>query len=383
MLDLVFRNIANRKGRTLLTILGITIGVMAIVILVAMADGLEGEVTQGLQRLHSVQVFKRGALFPENSRLSLSDMATLERIEGVRVVSPRVQRALNSVENAKYNLGGAFVGGEFPPQLTGIDPDTDSQSPYFTANRVTLGRGLLPGERGSIVVGKKVATDFQKRVGNLIEAEGRTFRIVGISDTGSDLFDNRIVVQLDVAQDMAGLDRQSVNLFLVDVRDPSEAERVAKRIELKMPHLEARSPRETTAQLSEILSTVRTGAFAITAIAAIVGGIGVANTMLMNVLERRREIGVLKAVGWTNREVMRTILTESILVSLLGGLLGVALGTAILHGIHAIRPSLAYLLTPLLVAQVLAFATLLGILGGAYPAWSTTRIQPAEALRYE
>jgi putative ABC transport system permease protein len=103
----------------------------------------------------------------------------------------------------------------------------------------------------------------------------------------------------------------------------------------------------------------------------------------MNVLERRREIGVLKAVGWSNGEVMRAILLEGAAIGLLGGAVGAALGAAALPAIQTAQPSLAYNLSPALVVQALLFALLLGVLGGLYPAWSTTRIQPAEALRYE
>lgn len=124
----------------------------------------------------------------------------------------------------------------------------------------------------------------------------------------------------------------------------------------------------------------------ISILAAVLGGVGMLNTMLMSVLERTREIGVLRALGWRRRQVLGLILQESLLLGLVGGLAGIALGVG-LAALVAQVPQTAGAIDPLydlgLLAQALAVALVTGVLGGLYPAWRATRMRPVEALRYE
>jgi putative ABC transport system permease protein len=375
------RNFAHRRGRTALTLLGVTIGVAAIVTLVALADGLQSAVISTLEKVQRITVTQRGVLFPESSILPADTVERVERVEGVLQASPQIHRTLGSIESKEVTFN--LIGGP-PPSLLGIDPARERLSPGSMVLRsLRTGRFLIPGDRLSAVIGKDVAETFHKQVGDVLRLEKREFRVVGIFETGSPFVDGVVVVPLETAREMAGLQAGEVNTVTVDVREVSDIDRVAKRIALKIPEVNAETPTTSAAQLSDLLGTVRSSAFAVTALAAIVGGIGVTNSMLMNVLERRREIGVLKAVGWSNGEVMRAILLEGAAIGLFGGTVGAVLGAAALPAIQAAQPSLAYNLSPALVVQALLFALFLGLLGGLYPAWSTTRIQPAEALRYE
>ncbi|MEM3087353.1 MAG: ABC transporter permease [Halobacteria archaeon] len=375
------RNFAHRRGRTALTLLGVTIGVAAIVTLVALADGLQSAVISTLEKVQRITVTQRGVLFPESSILPADTVERVERVEGVLQASPQIHRTLGSIESKEVTFN--LIGGP-PPSLLGIDPARERLSPGSMVLRsLRTGRFLIPGDRLSAVLGKDIAEAFHKQVGDVLRLEKREFRVVGIFETGSPFVDGVVVVPLEIAREMAGLRSGEVNTVTVDVREVSDIDRVARRIALKIPEVNAETPATSAAQLSDLLGTVRSSAFAVTALAAIVGGIGVTNSMLMNVLERRREIGVLKAVGWSNGEVMRAILLEGAAIGLLGGTVGAVLGAAALPAIQAAQPSLAYNLSPALVVQALLFALFLGLLGGLYPAWSTTRIQPAEALRYE
>ncbi len=375
------RNFGHRKGRTVLTLLGVTIGVAAIVTLVALADGLQSAVLNTLEKVQRITVSQKGVLFPESSLLPAEVVERVERVEGVFQASPQIHRTLGSVEGKEITFN--LIGGP-PPTLLGLDPARERLSPGSMILRsLRTGRFLIPGDRLSAVLGKDVAQTFHKQVGDTLRIESREFRVVGLFETGSPFIDTQVAVPIETAREMAGLQNGEVNTVTVDVRDVSEIDKVARRIALKIPEVSADTPASSAAQLSDLLGTVRSAAFAITALAAIVGGIGVTNSMLMNVLERRREIGTLKAVGWSSGEVMRAILIEAAVIGLLGGALGAALGAAALPAIQAAQSSLAYDLSPGLLVQALLFALTLGVLGGLYPAWSTTRIQPAEALRYE
>lgn len=374
------RNFSHRKGRTALTLLGVSIGVAAIVTLVALADGLQSRVLETFREIQRISVTPQGSEFTIGV-LAEENVSRIESVEGVLVASPSIEKILSTVEGREFEFN--LLGGP-PLILNGLDASRERQSPgSLVLRNLRSGRFLIPGDRFSAVVGRDVADLFFKRVGDRLRVEDREFRVVGIFETGSPFIDNRVVVPLEVAREMAGLRPGEITSVWVDARSPEEVDTVARRIELKIPGVDAQSPQSSAAQLSDLLTTVRSGAFAITGIAAVVGGIGIANSMLMNVLERRREIGVLKAVGWSNGEVTQAVLLEAVLIGLLGGGVGTGLGAGALVAISASQPTLAYDLSAALVAQVLLFALLLGLLGGLYPAWSTTRIQPAEALRYE
>jgi putative ABC transport system permease protein len=118
----------------------------------------------------------------------------------------------------------------------------------------------------------------------------------------------------------------------------------------------------------------------------IVGGIVIMNAMLMSVFERTQEIGVLRAVGWKRRRVLRMVLIESLALSLLSGLAGIGIGAGLAYS-FTLEPTFGQFLmpayTPRLFAQVLILALVLGAIGGFYPAWRATRLPPIEALRYE
>ena len=125
---------------------------------------------------------------------------------------------------------------------------------------------------------------------------------------------------------------------------------------------------------------------AISFLAIFVGGVGVMNTMLMAVLERTREIGVLRALGWRRRRILGMILQEAVLLGILGGIAGILIALG-LGGLFSKIPMVGELLTPVweydIFVRAVAIALFLGVLGGIYPAIRATRLQPVEALRYE
>lgn len=135
-------------------------------------------------------------------------------------------------------------------------------------------------------------------------------------------------------------------------------------------------------QLEASLSQIQMAVYGIAGISIIVGGIGVTNTMIMSVMERRREIGVMKAIGATTTTILTQIIQESAMISLIGGLAGLGLGYASVEIIPRIS-SFQPILTPDLIALGMGFALVLGIGAGLYPAWSASRLDPIEVLRYE
>jgi putative ABC transport system permease protein len=192
-----------------------------------------------------------------------------------------------------------------------------------------------------------------------------------------------VITQRDL-QTFVGKPRK-VSMYMVKVHDPAQAEKVVEIINTNFPDVHASLSGEFAEQMPD-MEAMDVMLAAISFMAIFVGGLGVMNTMLMAVLERTREIGVLRALGWRQRRILGMILQEATLLGVLGGITGIliALGLGLLF---SQTPMVGETLTPVweydIFIRAIAIALFLGILGGVYPALRATRLQPVEALRYE
>jgi putative ABC transport system permease protein len=192
------------------------------------------------------------------------------------------------------------------------------------------------------------------------------------------------VVTLRDAQAITGQPRK-VSMLAVNVRDPSQAVNIVEQINLTSPTVRANLTGDFVEQLPDMQYTnVIMGGISILAI--FVGGLAVLNTMLMAVMERTREIGVLRAVGWNKRNVLGLILREALILSVLGGAGGIGIAFLLAGGMQSL-PGIGQAIQPAWSVEIflraISIALLLGVVGGIYPAFRATRLQPTEALRYE
>jgi ABC-type lipoprotein release transport system permease subunit len=235
-----------------------------------------------------------------------------------------------------------------------------------------------------ILLGTQAAEAMNKQVGDSLRVQESVFRIVGIYETGATLEDNGAVVPLKEAQELLGRQRQ-VSIIYIQLKDANLGERVITRAERRWSDLTISST-DDYADKQIMGDYMQAFVWAIAGLAIIIGGVGMMNSQLMAVIERTREIGVLRSVGWSGRRVLTMILSESLLVGLLGGLLGIAIGWLMITSFEdvagffgASRASI----TPDLIQQALWVVLILGFIGGAYPAWRASHLPPVEALRYE
>jgi putative ABC transport system permease protein len=217
-----------------------------------------------------------------------------------------------------------------------------------------------------------------------LELSGIRYKIVGLYESTSSWMEMGGVVTLRDAQSYMGRPRK-VTMYMVGVKDPSDARKVVERINADVPEAHASVSGEFVEQMPD-MENVGAMIGAVSFLAIAVGGVGVMNTMLMSVLERTREIGVLRALGWRRRRVLWMIIKEATLLGVLGGLSGVGIAFALSYLVANI-PMIAGLVSPVWTLQIFirafSIAMFLGLLGGLYPAFRATRLQPVEALRYE
>jgi len=368
---MVFKNLFRRKGRTILTLLGISIGVAAIVALGAVARGLKAGFAAMTQGSQADLVLTQAEAFS----------ALMSSIEESVADQVRAWPEVADVDGVL--LGNALIDGSSYLFLFGHDPDGFSIAHF----RIVEGQGLADaqGVRGKpLILGRRAAQSMDLQVGDAIRITGSTFRIIGIYETGNGFEDRAAVVPLREAQTLA-LQPHRVSMLYVKLSDPDKADQLQARVERRFPDL-AVSTSSGFINQEQLLKMLDAMGMVVAGLAVIIGGIGMTNTLFMSVFERTREIGFLRSLGWRRRRVLGLILGESVVLALLGGLVGSGLGVV---AVFMVSRSSSWLgvfgsqLTPDLFARGLVTAVVLGVVGGAYPAWWASRLVPLEALRYE
>jgi ABC-type antimicrobial peptide transport system permease subunit len=370
---MIVKNLLRRKGRTLLTMVGIAIGVAAIVGLGALANGLAAGYDSFLTGSKADLILSQ----PDAMDVSMSTVdETVAQELG----------AMSEVLAASGMLQGLVQAEEIPLFFVfGYPEDSFILGKFNIISGVGLDSREAQHARGKpLLLGTQAAEALNKQVGDSLRVQESIYRIVGIYETGATLEDNGAVIHLKDAQEMMGRQRQ-VSIIYIQLDDPSLGERVITRAERRWSDLTVSST-DDFADKQMMAEYMQAFVWAIAGLAIIIGGVGMMNSQLMAVIERTREIGVLRSVGWSGRRVMGMILGESLLVGLLGGLLGIAIGWLLIASFEdfagffgASRASI----TPGLIQQALWVVLILGLVGGVYPAWRASRLPPVEALRYE
>ena len=368
---MISKNLFRRKGRTILTLLGISIGVAAIVALGAMAEGMRAGYTA----------------VTEGSRadLVLSPKSAMDiTLGGVEESVAEQVEAWPEVADVDGMLMGN-VQSEGSPYffIFGYDPAGFAIAHF----RIVEGQGLAEahGVRGRpLILGQSAAQRMGKAVGDMFRITGGTFRIVGIYETGDAFEEGGAVISLRDAQDLL-LQPHRASMFYIRLRDPSDEARLRMRVERRFPDLTL-STTSDFADRQMIIETMEGFAWGVAGLAIVIGGVIMTNTLWMSVFERTREIGLLRALGWRRGQVLRLILGESLVLSLLGGLVGIVLGVA---GVYLARGAIPFFgmlgmqFSPQLFSRAIVTVLVLGVVGGAYPAWQASRLLPLEALHYE
>lgn len=389
------RNLRSQGLRTFLTILGVIIGIAAIVAFISVGQGMQVAVKQEFEKIGSDKIiitpgspnsmgftgaaFSTSMLTDRDLRL-LKSMRCTEHVVGYYSTSAQVK-----FKSENQTLIVMFVPtGENSKILRDM-------SSFYTEE----GRYLKQGDRYAAVVGNDVAHDIFKkdiRLREKLSIAGRDYKVVGILQKIGGPDDKIVAVPISLAPEFGFKDEYS--FVLVDAKDGCDMEKFRDDIidRLKRERGKEDFKVQTSANImsafQSILSIIQAVFIGVAAISLFVGGIGIMNTMLMAVMERTREIGVMKAIGATNRRIMAIFLAESAAIGLAGGIMGIALGMGISAIAAIVIRHLAAYEFPVVfpvagVLLALAFAMLTGIVSGLYPAMRAAKMNPVDALRYE
>ncbi|HID86844.1 MAG TPA: ABC transporter permease [Anaerolineae bacterium] len=370
----ILRNMLRHKVRTSLTIFGIVIGIFALTVMGSMAEYFNTMLDNAIEHAGStISVRAKGGF---SGVLNESIARRIKRVRGVREVIP-------SVADSLEEMGGVQMG--MPDMVVGLPPELARLS--FSTVTLAKGRWLQRGDTYHAVIGSKIAAKKSLSLGDELEWREEAFTVVGIMAETGTFPDQYVVVPLDIARRTLEQPRLIMGLNVVP-SDPAQVEAVAALIVQEVPDVRVQSPQKAIDEVRQSLMIFNVIMLSGAMLAVIVGGLAVINTMVMSVTERTREIGVKKAVGADDLDIVLEYVTEAGVMGLIGGVTGLALGTGMAHLLNTtaaqyLGGSEIFTVTPRLAIIALLFAVGLGALGGLYPAWRAARLDPVQALRTE
>ncbi len=404
-------HVKKSKMRSWLTIIGIVIGVAAVVAIISIGQGMQASVQSRLGSLGADLITvtpgysRAGGGGFEGGRgggsatvnLTDRDVNAIKQVAGVLYVDGMVSGSSDiRVGTEKTTLS-----------VSGVDPTVWRS---FVTTQLESGRYLQPGDSNAVVVGNSLAhgTFLQDLTLNKpVTIGGKSFKIVGILVSSGGGFggggtDNGVVMPADYAREVitTNVSRNQFTSIQVKISDPSMASQLAQAITNKLlpeRHVNPRTQDFTVTafatiqqQITSVVQTISLFLAAIAAVSLLVGAVGIANTMFMSVMERTRQIGLLKALGATDNEVMEVFLIESGLFGFVGGVIGIISGVLISViisevGLRALGPggTMSAVVTPQLLIFALVFSIFVGVISGVAPARSAAKMNPVDALRFE
>jgi putative ABC transport system permease protein len=364
VLAVIGSNLIRRPGRTVLTATGIALGVATIVALLSVTAGLERSAGDLIHLGDAdLGIFQKGVADPTSSLLPDSLARRIEREQGVEKATP----LLLIVEGIARQPSAIVFG---------------MNSDGFVAHRQVYLRGRFPRGPGQVAVGNRLADDLHATVGERIEVKGRPLTVSGTYHSSTFFEDSGATLPLSTAQAIARRPGEATTIAIV-LQPGTHTARVRRAILSANPGLQAISSPDDAARAGGNSQLIGKAALVIVVLALIIGGIAVANTMAMAVLERQGEFALLATIGWTPARVAALVLGEGVGVSLLGAALGLLLGV-VGAGLLVDALGASSYASPEVTAWGLGRGLLVGIaigvLGGLYPAWRVSRLDPGATL---
>ena len=416
--SLIIKNIFRNKTRSLLAILGIALGVATILGLGLVTGGLAASTQQALTAdaadFTVISGTSGGGGGPDGASgggapggsgspggqqlINQTTISEIQQISGVGTAAgvlrtnvdlndTSTSSSTNTSSSSTSSTSGSSNGnsgqgqGNFQMMYSVIGIDSSN----LGLDDIVIINGTSFSNDNQVIIGEMAAQSLNKTVGDTIILSNQTFTIVGTYETGNFQDDRGIVMSLGKLQSLTG-NTDMVSLILVKAANGTDANTLADTIESKYPdELSTSTSLSGMERMNNGLEIIESGSWAVTLLTLLIGSIVVIVTMVKSVVERTREIGVLKAVGWTSKRILTMIMGESLVLALIAAVVGIVIGVGIVEIIsiaqliRGIEPAFS----AVLFLEALGVAIFLGIIGGIYPAYRASKLSPTEALRYE
>lgn len=391
--------VRHSKLRSWLTIIGIVIGVASVIAIVSLGEGMTASVTeqfgdfganiltvtpgysQAMRITHGPpQMNNDEGSADDDTELDKKDVMTLKMIPDIEAISPQISDSVTVY----------YLGESASVKLTGVDPLVWSD---VTLEEAKSGRLLSASDSNVVVIGSRLAEEYFDSpitINKMITIETNSFRVVGIVDGGSSIY-----MPLQSAYQILDDKENGVyDSIVVKVDEDKIVDDIIETMENKLMisrHVTEKTrdfsisdPSDMQEQILEMTGTMTMFLGSIAAISLVVGSVGIANTMFTSVLEKTKDIGIMKAIGAKNHDILIMFLFSSGIIGLIGGLIGVAVGVWASTIIGPILGSdIEAVVKPEVVFGALGISFAVGLLAGFAPAWQGSKLRPVDALRWE
>lgn len=370
----ILRNMARRKVRTGLTVFGIVVGIFAITVMGSMTEYFNALIDNAREGAgEAIIVTPKGGI---RATLSAADVNRIERVQGVKAAIPQVTSFYDS-------LGAVSFGP--PDQVLGIPPDKILQ--LWSPDDLSAGRWIERGDTYQIVVGTSIAKKEKLQLGSTLTWRDKDFQVIGLLKETQTAPDGWLIAPMDTVQKVTKRP-DVISQINVVPEDVTQAEALTQQIKDQVSGINVATLNDQLDSIEQGLAVFNAILLSSAVLAAVIGGLAVVNTMIMSVSERTPEIGLKKAIGATNGNIVGEFLLEAAVIGLLGGAIGFLLGWGVagllnLGAAQALGGTEIFKITPRLAAIAIGFAVVLGIGAGLLPAWSASRLDPVVALREE
>ncbi|MFA5856836.1 MAG: ABC transporter permease [Candidatus Pacearchaeota archaeon] len=416
--------IIHSKLRSWLTIIGIVIGIAAVIAIVSIGEGAKKSLSDNLNSLSAdiitispgfsrAQGSSSGFRGPDSMPGSTSPTTTATRNVAKNLTVNDVM-AIKTISNVKYAMGiisgnvenVTYLSKTSRTTVQGVDVSIWKD---ISTIELVSGRQLSQGDINVVVVGSRVNTTFKDiQINRQISIDGRMFRVVGILKESGGQDDSKIFMSIeDAIIVLDNKNKKNFDSIIVQVKDIELTDETITEItnKLMITHgilqaskvdFSVTSSKTVQERISSTLNSATIFLTAIAVISLIVGAIGIMNTMFTSVLEKTREIGILKAIGAKDKDILTIFLLNSAIIGIIGGVFGIILGTIISSYIGQLTSaagvsggggmgrmlSSSYVSTTLVI-EIFLLSVFIGLLSGAIPAYRASKLEPVDALRYE